>query len=240
MKKILLTMKFWTDGLENSTRIRNVSYTWNKLKELNSYLLNNGVQSIAKLHDFSPKKILSESTHYPFELGSYMKSAKTNVIINSNLDYDFMFMFDCDAFFIEKDFLYLLEIIKSLQEGDIVTFDLAKLEEADTLYIIKNDRVEESFNWSYAYSGDKKNGPLCCGYKGGLGGVYICDLHLLRNLGGFNEKYIGWGAEDSEMLDRVYSSKIKYRHISVNKIAPFHLSHVSDWSNEKYSKRFIK
>jgi len=239
MKKTLLTMKFWTDGLENSTRIRNVKYTWKKLKKLNSYLYDNGVECIPKLYDFSPKKILDESIHIPFELGSYMKAAKTNAIIKSNQECDFMFMFDCDAFFIENDFFYLLDIIKSLENGDIVTFDLAKLEEMDSISVIENDEIKESFNWSYAYSGDKKNGPLCCGYKGGLGGVYICDLNLLKNLSGFNEKYIGWGGEDSEMIDRIYSSEKKYRHIPVNNIAPFHLSHISNWSSEKYSKRFL-
>lgn len=231
-------MKFWTDGQENSTRVRNVSYTWEKLKILKNFLLEKNIDCVAHLYDFSPEKILEESIHIPFELGSYMKSSKTNKIIESNLDCDFMFMFDCDAFFLEDDFNYLCELIKNLESGDFVTFDLAKLEEDDTVSVIKNDFVDKNFNWSYAYSGNKNNGPLCCGHRGGLGGVYICDLNLLRDLGGFNEKYVGWGGEDGDMIDRITSSNKKYRQIPINKIVPFHLSHFYDWSSEKYSKRF--
>ena len=238
MKKILLTIKFWTDGQENSTRIRNVNYSWGKLKLLNSFLLKNNINSVAHLYDFSPEKILEESIHIPFEMGSYMKSAKTNKIIESNNDCDFIFMFDCDTFFVQNDFNFLLEIIKSLESGDFITFDLAKLDEKDTISTIENDFVDENFNWSYAYSGDKINGPLCCGHRGGLGGVYICDLNLLREVGGFNEKYVGWGGEDGDMVDRILISGLTHRQISINKIAPFHLSHFCDWSNEKYTKRF--
>lgn len=238
MNRILLTMKFWTDGLENSTRIRNVNFTWQKLKDLQKYFSENDIDCKAILYDFSPEKILEESIHIPFEFGSYQKSAKTNKIIFSNEDYGFMFMFDCDAFFIQEDFPNLLEIVKSLRSGDFVTFDLAKLSESDTISVIKNDLVNKTYDWSYAYSGNKINGPLCCGHRGGLGGVYLCDLNLLRTLGGFNEKYLGWGGEDGEMIDRINGSEIPHRQISINKFAPFHLSHIYDWSNSKYSQRF--
>lgn len=238
MNKLLLAMKFWTDGHDNSTRIRNVKYTWNKLKKLNNFFNDKNLNSVAKLYDFSPTKIIDEAIHHQFELGSYMKSAKTNVVINSNLDCDFMFMFDCDAFFIEEDFNFLLDIINSLEKGNFITFDLAKLNIVDSISVIENDYVDLSFDWSYAYSGKKDRGPLCCGHRGSLGGVYICDLNLLRELNGFNEEYIGWGGEDSEMVDRIISSGKNYKHISINKIAPFHLDHFSDWSNEKYNKRF--
>jgi predicted glycosyltransferase involved in capsule biosynthesis len=231
-------MKFWTDGQDHSTRIRNVNYTWEKLKKLKTFFSENNIDCVANLYDFSPEKILEESIHIPFELGSYMKSAKTNRIINSNLDCDFMFMFDCDAFFLDEDFSSLLEVVRSIEDGNFVTFDLAKLSEMDTVSVIKNDFVDKSFDWSYAYSGSKGNGPLCCGHRGGLGGVYICDLNLLRNLGGFNEKYVGWGGEDGEMIERISSSNLNYKQIPINKFAPFHLSHFYDWSSEKYSKRF--
>lgn len=239
MNKILITMKFWTDGQENSTRIRNVNYTWSKLKKLKDFFSQNNINCESRLYDFSPEKILDESIHIPFELGSYMKSAKTNKIINSNTDCDYMFMFDCDAFFVEDDFCSLLDIINSLESGDFVTFDLAKLDEMDTISIIKNDFVDKSMNWSYAYSGNKSNGPLCCGHVGGLGGVYICDLNLLRDLGGFNEKYVGWGGEDGEMIERIVNSRKKHKQIPIRNVTPFHLSHFYDWSSEKYNKRFL-
>ena len=61
MNNILLVMKFWDDGQPDSTRIRNVNYTWVKLKELSKFLKENGILCEPKLYDFSPEKIIEES-----------------------------------------------------------------------------------------------------------------------------------------------------------------------------------
>ena len=41
MYSISLNMKFWDDGQANSTRIRNVLFCWEKLKELTLFLKEN-------------------------------------------------------------------------------------------------------------------------------------------------------------------------------------------------------
>ena len=124
-----------------------------------------------------------------------------------------------------------------LIKGDVITFDLAKLDNNVNDYIINEDFLISNANWSYAYSGNRENGPLN-GYSGGLGGVYICDLELLKSLGGFNENYIGWGGEDGDMLDRIYTSGTPFKMKPTKDFAPFHLPHFSDWGNINYSKRF--
>ena len=237
MSSISLNMKFWDDGQPDSTRIRNVIFSWKELKKLTNYLNSNGVTSVCSLYDFSPEKIISDATHISYPSGVYKKAEKTNIILRDKKNFDFFMMIDCDAFFYESDYDKLLELIKSLEKGDICTFDLAKLNDNVTEYIVDGAFIIENSDWSYAYSGAKENGPLRH-HSGGLGGVYISDTEILSKLGGFDEKYVGWGAEDGEMMNRIYCSGIQHKIKPTNNFAPFHLPHFSDWGNELYSQRF--
>jgi hypothetical protein len=240
MNNILLVMKFWDDGQPNSTRIRNVDYTWIKLKQLSKYLNENGIMCESKLYDFSPEKIIEDSIHIPYGLGEYKKSEKTNVILKENNEFNYVFMFDCDAFFLKSDNNKIFNILNNLESNRIVTFDLAKLDDVSSINVINRDEVDlNSDDFSYAYSGNKENGPLCCGHGGGLGGVYLCDISLIMDNGGFDESYVGWGGEDGDMMGRIMYSNKPYKQISTRDFAPFHLSHFTDWGSEKYNKRFI-
>jgi len=240
MNNILLVMKFWDDGQPNSTRIRNIKYTWIKLKELSEYLKESGITCESKLYDFSPEKIVEDSEHIPYELGEYKKAEKTNLVLKKNSEFNYVFMFDCDTFFLKTDYPKVLDILKNLESNHIVTFDLAKLDEISSVNIINRDCVDTSVdNFSYAYSGDKEKGPLCCGHGGGLGGVYLCDISLIMDNGGFDESYVGWGGEDGDMMGRIMYSNKEYKQIPIRDFAPFHLSHFADWGNKKYGKRFI-
>lgn len=237
MKSLSINMKFWDDGQPNSTRIRNVNFSWKEIKKFTSFLKDNDINAVCNLYDFSVDRVTEESIHISYPLGVYKKAEKTNIILNDQKDYDFFMMVDCDAFFHKDDYNKFLEIFKFLNDGDVVTFDLAKLEDRVSEYIIDGEFQIEKADWSYAYSGNRNNGPLN-GYLGGLGGVYICDTNLLIKLGGFNEKYVGWGGEDGDMLDRIWSSQIPHAFKPVRNFAPFHLPHFSDWGNKLYNQRF--
>jgi predicted glycosyltransferase involved in capsule biosynthesis len=237
MNSISLNMKFWDDGHPDSTRIRNVKFSWNKLKNLTKYLQNNGINTESTLYDFSPKQIITDSVHIPYPLGVYKKAEKTNIILKDKKNYDFFMMIDCDAFFYEQDYETLLNLIKGLNKGDVCTFDLAKLEDNVSDYIVDDTFIISKANWSYAYSGARENGPLRH-HTGGLGGVYLSDTELLLSLGGFDEKYEGWGGEDGDMMGRIYYTDIPHSIKPTNTFAPFHLPHFSDWSNKHYAQRF--
>lgn len=237
MHSLSLNMKFWDDGQPNSTRIRNVQFAWEELKKLTDFLNRNGVISVCNLYDFSEKKVMNESKHIPYPLGTYKKAEKTNIILKEQSKFDFFMMIDCDAFFYFDDYFNFLDLVKNLEKGDVVTFDLAKLEDRVSEYLINGKFYPEKADWSYAYSGAKENGPLK-GYVGGLGGVYICDTNLLIELGGFDEKFVGWGGEDGDMLGRIWYSEIPHKFKPTNNFAPFHLPHYSDWGNPRYSQRF--
>jgi len=236
-KSISINMKFWDDGHPDATRIRNVNFAYKKLKNMSTFLSENGVIVNTTLYDFSPEQIISESKHISYPLGVYKKAEKTNLILKEQFNYNFFMMMDCDAFFSEIDYEKLLNIINNLEKNDVITFDLAKLDNNVSDYVINDEFIVSNANWSYAYSGNKENGPLN-GYSGGLGGVYICDTELLQSLGGFNEEYVGWGGEDGDMLDRIYTSGIPFKMKPTKDFAPFHLPHFSDWGNINYNKRF--
>lgn len=226
-------MKFWDDGQPNSTRIRNVRFSWDKLKALSDYLRFKEINTNCFLYDFSPRQIIKDSIHIPYPIGVYKKSEKTNIILNKSLNYDFFMMIDCDAFFDESDYDKLVDLIKKLNLGDIVTFDLAKLNNAVDDYLIDGTFQKDRADWSFAYSGDKSLGPLHH-HTGGLGGVYIVDTKLLFECGGFNEKYETWGGEDGDMIGKIMYSQKKHRILPNREFFPFHLPHFSDWGNQNY------
>lgn len=238
MYSISLNMKFWDDGQPDSTRIRNVKYTWEELKKFTTYLQNNGIKADCFLFDFSPEKIIEEATHIPYPLTVYKKAEKTNIILKQNSEYDFFMMWDCDAFFHEEDYPLFLELYKKMEPNYIITFDLAKLNDNVSDYLIDGVFHKDKADWSYAYSGDRSFGPLRH-HSGGLGGVYICYTQILTDLGGFDEKYVGWGGEDGDMLGRIYEAGFAHKLRPTRHFAPFHLPHFYDWQNINYSKRFL-
>lgn len=233
--KFILFQAFWTDGQENCTRTRNAKHTVKKLQKLNSYLKENGIDCEYKLYDFSPEKILKDSIHIPYPLGEYKRSEKLNKIINQNLDSDYIFSFDIDAYFTEEDFDKIKNLMSEVKPKMVYTFDLAKLDTPSTDRIV-NDEITNIFDeeWSFAYSGDKSKGPLAGGVKGGLGGVFLCDKDLILEHGGFDEKFVTWGGEDGDLYGKIYSNINSRDAISVRDFYPFHLNHFSDWGNKKY------
>lgn len=233
MFSISLNMKFWDDGQPNSTRIRNVNFSWNRLKKLRDYLKTKGINTECFLYDFSPNQIIADSIHIPYPLGVYKKSEKTNIILKKNSNFDFFMMIDCDAFFDNNDYYRLECLIKKLNTGDIITFDLAKLSGNVEEYLINEEFDKKRADWSFAYSGDKSLGPLYH-HMGGLGGVYIADTNLLLECGGFNENYETWGGEDGEMIGKIMYSQKKHRIIPNREFFPYHLPHFSDWGNQNY------
>lgn len=234
MNNLCIVMRFWDDCYPNSTRIRNVKFCWEQAKKVKNFLRENGVDVNATLYDFSETKVIDDAEHIPYPPQVYKLAEKTNIIINKNKDCSFLLFMDSDAFFDETDYNELLNEVKDLKAGDILTFDLAHLSSNIDEYIIDGKFYKDKSDYSYAYSGDKKFGPLAHGHRGSLGGVFLCDTNLLRSLNGFNEKYIGWGGEDGEMMSRINTSGIPHCVKSMKKFAPFHLPHFVDRSNPKY------
>lgn len=238
MKTISINMKFWDDGHQDSTRIRNVKFAWKELKKLADFLNSKRNFYVkATLFDFSKERVIEDAVHIPYEVGEYKISEKTNIMIDRMADYRYFMMMDCDTFFDEDDYEKLYVLMCDLNPYEVRTFDLAKLNDNIDDYIIDDVFVKQNSDWSYAYAGSKENKPLE-GRYGGLGGVYICYTKLLIQLGGFNEKYVGWGGEDGDMLDRIMTAGFTNHVLPTHDFAPFHLPHLYDFNNIKYKQRF--
>lgn len=239
MVKIYAFMAFWSDNQENSTRLRNVNYCWPRLQNLSNYInsVSQDHQFITSLFDFSENQQIPESIHIPYPKGTYKRTEKLNrIIFNYAQTYDpnYLMIIDSDVFFAEKDFPEIYKLISNINDYHVITFDMAKLDHFDT---ISTDEINrDNANWSFAYGGEKNNGPFAHGSKGGLGGVCLVDYNLVSKIGGFNEKYTVWGGEDGEIITRMCEYQDRFRMLSVNTVYGFHLPHFCDYNNQDYWK----
>jgi predicted glycosyltransferase involved in capsule biosynthesis len=235
-------MPFWTDGNNNCSRTRNAQFTSRQIKKLSSFLCDKGMECSYRVYDFSPSQIILDSIHIPYPPKAFEKSKKINKILQdlANENCDFIIFMDSDLFIAPEDYDSFLDIAINLQKNQIALFDLAKLGEDDTAKIAKEEKVSfKSLHYSYAYSGKKEYGPLK-GSVGGLGGLFIAPVKLLLSVGGYDEKFKGWGGEDNDLLTRLLNQKkltIKNTK-SIKSFAPYHLNHLRDLSNPLYAKRF--
>lgn len=227
-------MLFWTDGLINSDRDQNVHFTWDKLKKLSNFFTENNIPNDVILYDYSPNRIHQEAIHIPYELNEFKKSKKINQIIKDNSSCDYFFFFDCDVFFDESDHGELLKLIKSSNENQIYTFDLAKLDKSNSKLVLNGANIDKkNMDWNFAYSGKKEKGPLYQ-LNGGLGGSFFITRKLLIDGGGFDESIDTWGGEDGHALNSIFVKKLIFNFMAVRHIYPFHLYHETLWSNPKY------
>jgi predicted glycosyltransferase involved in capsule biosynthesis len=108
----------------------------------------------------------------------------------------------------------------------------------DTSHKLHDDFTRTSNDYNFLLSGldGKYDLPLASNYKDyhirctsseylGVGGFVMFNRELFIKAGGYNEKFIGWGAEDMEIVDRLNILGHKtYRDTRQDSIC-FHLAH---------------
>jgi hypothetical protein len=225
MKTLDINMMFWTDGLSNSTRERNVKYSFKKLKELCSYI--NSTQKIKcnyNLYDYSPTQLIEESIHIPYPLAVYKRSEKINNILH-NTTADLFSVIDSDCFIEFSDYDKLISKIEENGINSCITFDVIDFDSDQTTKIINNESSPEVFI----------AGSRFPGRAGMLGAFFITNTLNIKKHGGFNTKFTTWGGEDGEIYDKIWSDNdIKKVQIKRDDIKLFHLSHISDRENINY------
>ena len=236
MKRITGVMPFWTDGSKDSTRDKNVIFAWEELKKLSKFLNENNTEMNVVLYDYSPIKIHNESVHIPYELNTFKKSKKINQMIKDNDDCHYIFFFDCDVFFDQKDYNGILKLINNASENQIYTFDAAKLDKEDSEYVRNGGEINKNnIDWKFAFSGAKERGPLYQ-LSGGLGGTFFITRNLLLQVNGFDESFETWGGEDGDALNKIFVNKLNFDFKPVRELFPFHLYHETFWGDSKYYK----
>lgn len=239
MSKHAFVIKFWWDGENDSTRLRNVNFTWPAMKKLQQTASERGVDCEAFVYDFSPEKKLDDAIHIPYPLSVYKRAEKINKIIHDlkSKQFDVLVLSDCDLFLHEQDHVKFIESIKQRQPGEVIFHDAAQLD-SDTSNKIVDANGEfnpEEISYRFSYSGDKSNGPLKS-VPGGFGGLYVCDLNTIIDGGGYDEGYVAWGGEDGNLLSRLIEKKIlTWGQIkSTRDYFPYHLNHFRDHTNPLY------
>lgn len=211
---------FWTDGKENSDRLRNVLFTIEKNKELVNFLNKNGCNVNYLIYDFSPEHLINNSIHIPYPLSVYKRSEKINITLE-NSNSDFFSIIDADCFFLEEEYLLILDLYNNLNENFVYNFDWKKIN-SDEFVDWENKILISKTDFNYAIGN---------GSTGGLGAFFITPTKSLKEIGGFNIKYTTWGGEDGDALDKLLN---KLNRKSITHISPYHLPHFTDWENKLY------
>lgn len=223
---IVFIMLFWDTNCQ--VRKRNAIVSWNELKKMVSYMKSNGIDCDHKMFEFGKDFIFEDSIKIEMDIDYFEKSKKVNIALNHPCiqSYRLCGLFDCDLFFKPDQYDQLINHINSLfKEITHMTFNLWDVSEQLSEEIILNYEIDYS-----KVHRELTSSRHSCGY-GTLGGFFIADLNALKEVGGFNEKFRTWGAEDDEANVRL---KAVSRWKTADFFGPYHLYHPKDEQNSRY------
>jgi hypothetical protein len=225
---------FWDMGCP--IRNQNTKISWMELKKLTDYLKSKNLDVNCFLFEFGKKFLFEDSIKIDLELEYYERSKKINIALKHEVnDNSKLFaLMDSDLFFgpdqyddIGKDILFLL----TNKESCFHTYNLLDIEEknrklilnseTETINFEKLNSVKNSLIWRHSWG------------SGTLGGFFIAPTEKLRSIGGFDEKYITWGAEDDDALTRLKSNS-NCIWFPKKDVGPYHLYHPKNTKDEKY------
>jgi len=223
---------YWDMGCE--IRKQNSIISWFELKKMTSYLKSKGLNINAYLFEFGNNFIFEDSIKIKDQLEYYEKSKKNNLAINHNLnDYsDFIAIMDSDLFFCENQYEmvynHLTELIET-EERKFFTYNLLDIHCEERNQIIdfkknqlmyeKIDEFNAKYSWRHSFG------------AGVLGGIFIVPTLEIRKMGGFNENFLTWGAEDDEAFVRLKYFATWYPKMNEG---PYHLWHPKNETDPKY------
>jgi predicted glycosyltransferase involved in capsule biosynthesis len=227
-----INILYWDTGCP--IRNQNTIVSWNSTKKMVETLKNKGLEIQCFLFEFGEIFQFEDSIKIETKLDFFKKSEKINIALNHpvNQDSKFLSIMDSDLFFIEDQYDEVYDDIKSLEskiQSYFYTYNLLDLDEKQRSYVLNTDsmtvdfeklkEVKSSLSWRHSWG------------SGTLGGYFIAPTDALKKMGGFDENYITWGAEDDDALTRLknYSSWF----IQYNK-GPYHLFHPKNVTDEKY------
>jgi len=145
---------------------------------------------------------------------------------------DFIAIMDSDLFFSEEQYDMVYSHIKELEETPtkiFFTYNLLDIHENERKQVIdleKNELIVEKleelkpkYSWRHSWG------------AGVLGGIFLVPLKEIREMGGFDENFLTWGAEDDEA-----HSRLKGYCTWVPKLnqGPYHLWHPKNEKDDKY------
>lgn len=208
--KINFLILTWGEDLE---RAQNFKFCLLRLKKLCNFLNSNSIQTSTYPFCFGKVKLTDDSYHSNlFEL-KYHKSFKINYaikkMINNNDFADVFCLVDCDVFLLEETFLNFLDYIKNtnFQKKYLASrwLDTSSREDFD----FENNTIKNNLKIDQIRGSD-------------AGGLFLVDFNILLKIGGFDERYVVWGAEDDDVSKRLERYGLEKEHV---KFYPVHIKH---------------
>lgn len=209
--KITFNILFWK-GFDFENRIRNLEFSWFKLKKFVSYLKEKGINSECLLFDFSEENILPESIHIPYPTGEYKRSEKINRVLiynKENYNPEIICVLDSDIFFEEDQYDKLIDIINNLEDKQVLVPNLSDIIDHNEVDFINKKIMDPR----------TVNRGL-----GGLGAFFMLKFDEIFNIGGFDERFTVWGGEDDNISTRLSNNGCNVSRIEIKL---YHLPHLS-------------
>jgi len=221
---------YWDTGCP--IRNQNTKISWNMTKKMVKNLQDRGLDVICTLFEYGTTFHFDDSIKIEMSLDYYERSKKINIAINHEINNNvrFVAIMDSDLFFTEEQYDDVYDDIKRLENGSdnfFYTYNLLDLNESQRTLVIYNNEIDvnklklvnQELIWRHSWG------------SGTLGGYCIIPLSKLKLIGGYNEKYLTWGAEDDDALTRI-KTVCEWRPIMWK--GPYHLFHPKNLKDKKY------
>lgn len=223
---------YWDMGCE--TRRQNAIVSWKELVKMTKYLRDKGLKFNAYMFEFGNNFIFNDSIKITDPLEFYEKAKKNNLAINHpvNDNCDFIAIMDSDLFFSEEQYDMVYDHIKELENSKnkiFFTYNLMDIHENERKEVLELEKIElnvekleelkPKYSWRHSWG------------AGVLGGIFIVPRKEIREMGGFNENFLTWGAEDDEAHTRI-KGYAEWRP-KMNQ-GPYHLWHPKNEKDDKY------
>ena len=222
--KISINIPFWYN---KEDRLTNLKGSFKSLRNLQKYLISNGLDVEINVFEFSEEKqCFGGSVYLPVEKG-YNKSIRLNYALKwlkQNRSVDIVSFVDSDCVVDTKDYPKILEQFTNFDKSKYYCNNLTKLDKKE--YFNLEQLTLEPF-YTFVNSG----------IINGLGGMWICDFDTLYEIGGFDERYTGWGLEDEDVGKRLYLKGLEFQQLDFK---VYHLPHELDISKKDNTLRDIQ
>jgi hypothetical protein len=226
-------------------RMRNAVIAWNSLQRLTRHLSISGHLVEARLYDFSHDHPLSEAIHLPYPDDVYEKSAKINSVLRLHLadpvcdEPKYIAFFDGDIMILQEDWDAFDTALRAITERQLLLFEThysrSPLPLVPGTFYIDESKLE--LEW---HNGQ---GPTC-------GRLFIVPFQALAEIGGFDERFKVWGAEDHDVQHRLirlgltpvtaHDMLIVHLHHTPHKLPYTHPEYRKQWAYYKKDQTIVR
>lgn len=222
---IIINIPFWYTSEE---RLNNLKTCYKSIKDLQQYLLLNDLNVQVNVFEFSEEQRFEDSIFLPIEK-EYNKSYKLNhalkwLCLNVKRSIDILSFIDSDCVIDVKDYPKVLEQFTNFDKSKYYCNNLTKLDKTEYF-----DTEQLTLKPFYTF--------VNSGIINGLGGMWICDLDTLYEIGGFDERYTGWGLEDEDVGKRLYLKGLEFQQLDFK---VYHLPHEIESTKKDTALRDIQ